>query len=577
MARRARLARRRTARSGALRVALIYAVVAAAWIVISDQFLDRFGTGLVLVSIGKGLLFVVATACMLFVLVRRHSSALERAEQQMRATVESMTDPVLVADRAGRIAQANQAALNLFAPDVIGRPTAGLFGGHEDVLAVALRGAPVPASEVCVDSTSGLKRTFSVRASPIWEETEIVGAVASLRDVSELRESEQRHRVLSAELAKSNKRKDEFIAMLSHELRNPLAPIRNSLYVLNRADPMGDQAARAKAVIERQVVHMSRLVDELLDATRISRGLIELKRERLELNALVWRVAEDHRSVFASRGVGFAVELLHRRLYVNGDPVRLAQVVGNLLLNAAKFTPAGGSARLSVTQAGPGHAAVRVEDTGMGVPAELLPQLFAPFVQADKSLARSQGGLGLGLVLVKGIVELHGGDVSAASDGRGRGATFMVRLPVESAAPLELVQPEAVNPPGHATRVLIIEDNVDAGESLKEALEMNGHVVAVATSGQEGIEKAHALGPDVILCDIGLPGMDGYEVARRLRADPELATIRLIALSGYAQPEDITRSRAAGFEDHVAKPPLLDQLEEKLAPALPRRVQPARR
>jgi len=378
-----------------------------------------------------------------------------------------------------------------------------------------------------------------------------------------LRESEDRYRSLFERLRETDRRKNDFLAMLSHELRNPLAPIKNSLFVLDRAPPGSAQARRAHEVIGRQVVHLTRLVDDLLDVTRISRGKVRLQRERVELRDLLHRTAEDHRSLFQGSGIELRVEA-SEPVYVDGDPTRLAQVVGNLLSNAAKFTARGGRVEVRLAR-GPGAAVVRVRDDGVGIPPDLLPRLFEPFVQADATLDRSKGGLGLGLALVRGLAELHGGSVSAHSAGPGTGAEFVVRLPVEPAEP-------AAPPPRHvapvharrALRVLLIEDSADAAESLKEALELNGHSVEIARTGFEGLDKARAWRPDVVLCDIGLPGIDGFEVARRMRADPALRNAPLVALSGYAGPEDLERSRDAGFLRHLAKPPDLQVLERTL-------------
>jgi CheY-like chemotaxis protein/nitrogen-specific signal transduction histidine kinase len=362
----------------------------------------------------------------------------------------------------------------------------------------------------------------------------------------------------------ADQRKNEFLAMLSHELRNPLAPIRNAVHILDKAAPGGAQARRAQRIIDRQVTHLARLIEDLLDVTRISRGKIELRCERLELNGLIRRTAEDHRSELAQGEIDFALEVTDVPLYVNGDPTRLAQVVGNLLQNAAKFTPAGGRVKLSL-DAADGEAVIRLEDTGRGISADTLAHLFEPFVQGEKGLDRSRGGLGLGLALVKGLTELHHGKVSVHSDGVGRGAQFVVKLPLDRAAAAP--QEEAEQPAAAkrcSLKVLVIEDNVDAAESLKEVLELDAHVVEVAHEGREGIEKARRFHPDVILCDIGLPQMDGYQVARELRTDASLSSTYVVALSGYAQPEDVERSRLAGFDEHLVKPPDLGALDRML-------------
>jgi two-component system CheB/CheR fusion protein len=298
--------------------------------------------------------------------------------------------------------------------------------------------------------------------------------------------------------------------------------------------------------------------------TRISRGKIQLQRERVDLNELIGRVIDDHRSVVAQNGLQLDVDLPRTPLWIDGDRTRLTQVVGNLLQNAAKFTELGG--RISVSLASNDNlreAVFRVRDTGVGIGADMLPRVFEPFAQADATLARSKGGLGLGLTLVKALVEMHGGRVTVESEGVGKGAEFAMRLPVggEGARPLHAAEPARVRP----QRILIIEDNVDAANSLREVLELDGHSVAVAYSGTQGISTARSFRPEVVLCDIGLPGIDGYQVAQALRGDPVLRDTRLVALTGYAGPEDVARSSAAGFDAHIAKPPDVEELRGRLA------------
>jgi CheY-like chemotaxis protein len=372
-------------------------------------------------------------------------------------------------------------------------------------------------------------------------------------------------RAANAKLVEGDRLKNEFLAMLSHELRNPLAPILNSVYILERAVPGGEQATRARAVIQRQSVHMTRLIDDLLDVTRVSRGKIRLQRERVDLGRIVRATAEDQREIFLSNGIELHVSVVSEPLFVDGDPTRIAQMIGNLLQNAAKFTHPGGHTYLSLAPGDDGQALVQVRDDGAGIQPELLARLFEPFVQADRTLDRSRGGLGLGLALVKGLVELHGGSVIAKSEGPGKGALFTLRLPLGASAEHRLAHPRAEQPRSSVRRVLVVEDNADAAQSLKEALELSGHVVEVALLGETGIERSRTFLPDVIVCDIGLPGLDGYSVAEAIRADPALRTIRLVALTGYAGPEDIERSRAAGFDHHLAKPPDMAQLERVVA------------
>jgi signal transduction histidine kinase/CheY-like chemotaxis protein len=368
-------------------------------------------------------------------------------------------------------------------------------------------------------------------------------------------------------LRDADRRKNEFLAVLSHELRNPLAPIANSLYILGHAPPDGAQASRARQVIGRQTAQLSHLVNDLLDVTRITRNKVQLQKERLVLNEVVRCAVDDNRSSFERARVRLELAPAPRLVPVIADRARIAQVVGNLLQNAVKFTSEGGWTRVSVAAEG-GEAVVRVADDGAGMGSETLGQLFQPFVQADETLDRSRGGLGIGLALVKGLVELHGGTVAAHSDGPGKGSEVVVRLPLDIGTALE----PTATPASSARvrrRILVIEDNVDAADSLREALECDGHEVAVAYDGPDGLAKARALEPEVVLCDIGLPGMNGFDVARALRADERLKGTLLVAVSGYALPEDLQRATEAGFERHLAKPPSIEKVEALLAAALP--------
>jgi PAS domain S-box-containing protein len=365
------------------------------------------------------------------------------------------------------------------------------------------------------------------------------------------------------ELRNANRAKDEFLNLLSHELRNPLAPISNSLFILEHAEPTGQQARRAKEVIGRQVGHLTHLVDDLLEVTRITRGKVELRRARLDLGELVRLTGEDYRDLLKKRGVDFSIDTQDRAVWVDGDETRLAQVIGNLLHNAAKFTPTGGKVMLSVVKVD-GEAELHVIDTGTGIDPALLGRVFEPFVQAEQSLARTEGGLGLGLALVKGLVELHGGSVEAHSGGSGRGAEFVVHLRTVPSPEPDRADAAGVRLPQRVLRVLVVEDNADAAESLAELVRMLGHEVEVAYDGPSAIAKATAVSPDLVLCDIGLPGMNGYDVARALRSNPKLRSTRLVAVTGYAQPEDVERATEAGFIGHIPKPPSPSVLERYL-------------
>jgi PAS domain S-box-containing protein len=386
-------------------------------------------------------------------------------------------------------------------------------------------------------------------------------------DTTERLRTDQALKKANIQLIEADRRKSEFLAVLSHELRNPLAPITNSLYVLDHATPGSEQARRAKTVIDRQVGQLARLVDDLLDVTRIARDKIHLQRQALELNELVRRTLDDHRLQFEKNGVDLTLTAAPEPIFIEGDWNRLAQVIGNLLQNAAKFTPRGGHTTVTVAlDPAVMSAVVRVTDTGVGMSPEVLSRLFQPFMQADTSLDRGKGGLGLGLALVKGLVELHGGAIEAHSGGLGQGAEFVVRLPVETPDEAR-ASVELRSMPQVRRRVLIIEDNLEAAESLREALEFNEHQVEVANTGSVGLAKARTFRPEVVLCDIGLPGMEGYDVARAFRSDEALKKTYLVALTGYALPEDMERAQEAGFDKHVAKPLGLKDLQDLLAEA----------
>jgi len=386
-------------------------------------------------------------------------------------------------------------------------------------------------------------------------------AVRMLGTVSDVTE-----RMLAEEaLREADRRRSDFLGVLSHELRNPLAPIRNCVYVLERATPGGDQARKALAVIDRQVTHLTRLIDDLLDITRISSGKVRLQRARLNLVDLVGRAVDDHRTLLAGREV--TLDLPTRPVWIQGDATRISQMVGNLLSNAAKFTLEKARIGVTLTEAR-GDAVLEVADTGLGIDADTLGRLFVPFVQSDRSLDRSPGGLGLGLALVRALAELHGGSVTARSEGPQRGACFTIRLPLD-VAPDAALEPEAKpGVQGGTRKVLVIEDNRDGAEALSMALKLLGHDVTVAFDGTEGLAKAHEVKPDVIVCDVGLPGIvDGYRVARSLRDDADLASAYRVALTGYAQPEDQAKAQEAGFDVHLAKPADMNVLERLVAKA----------
>jgi PAS domain S-box-containing protein len=400
-------------------------------------------------------------------------------------------------------------------------------------------------------------RRFLTRVLPLRDsEGEVLQWFGTSTDVTDLVEAEE-------SLREASRRKDEFLGMLSHELRNPLAPIRNSIYLVRHAKDAA-QAARALDVIARQTEHLTRIVDDLLDVTRIARGKIELHRSRVDLRELVAHAGDDLRPVMAERGVAFRTELPPEPVWADADATRVAQVVGNLLHNAAKFSRRGGEATLSLRALG-AEAEISVTDTGVGIAPKLLAQVFEPFVQGERTLARTEGGLGLGLAVVKAVAELHGGSVRAESAGEGRGATFVVRLPTSASGAAQPVAPAAGSTERAARprRILVVDDNRDAAETLALIVTMLGHEAAVAFDGPAALEQLRRDPFDTVLCDIGLPGMSGYEVARALRASHG-ADLRLIAVSGYARPEDVQEAAASGFDGHVRKPCDLAEIERML-------------
>ena len=370
-------------------------------------------------------------------------------------------------------------------------------------------------------------------------------------------------------LREADRHKNEFLAMLAHELRNPLAPIRNAVEVMRLVGSQAGPVAQARDMIDRQVTHMARLIDDLLDMSRISRGKVLLRKQRLDLTALVRDVAEDHRRSLEAGGLQVTVELPATALWTVGDPTRLAQVLGNVLHNAAKFTDAGGAVAVVLQRAADEKTAlVTIRDTGIGMEPAMLGRVFDTFSQADSSLDRSRGGLGLGLALVKGLVELHGGTVGASSPGLNQGTEIRIRLPLrEPAATTAPVAPPAPNArAAKPARVLVIEDNEDAAASLHMLLSLAGHQVETAPSGQAGLAAVPNFQPEVVVCDIGLPGgMDGYAVARALRQQPAHGGMLLIALTGYGQDGDKEMSLEAGFDIHLTKPVDFEELQGLLA------------
>ncbi|HXZ85555.1 MAG TPA: PAS domain S-box protein, partial [Myxococcota bacterium] len=406
----------------------------------------------------------------------------------------------------------------------------------------------------------GLYHPVLARGIPVRNERGEITAWAGLNlDISRLKQVEE-------ELREIDRRKDEFLATLAHELRNPLAPIRNSLLVL-RAGGTAANSTHVHDMIERQLSHLIRLVDDLLEVSRITSGKVDLRRERVELADVVRAALEASMPAIDAAGHQLELALAGEPLVLEADAVRLAQVLANLLNNAAKYTEEGGSIQLSARREG-GSAVVSVRDNGLGIPPAMLPRVFDLFTQIDRTLGRAQGGLGIGLALVKRLVEMHGGRVEARSAGWGAGSEFVVRLPL---APSEAASRADAAPPARTPavrvrrRFLVVDDNRDAADSLALLLEAYGAEVQVAYDGSSALAQLRGVRPDVVLLDLGMPGMDGFELAARIRKQPELAGILLVALTGWGQPEDRRATRAAGFDLHLVKPVSPPELRELIA------------
>jgi PAS domain S-box-containing protein len=503
------------------------------------------------------------------------------ARLRLAAIVESSDDAIIGQTLDGGISSWNKGAERLFgytALEIIGRPLSVLVpGDHPDELPVIMekikRGEYIEHFETERVRKDGSRMQMSLTISPVRNaEGEIIGASKIARDITErkraeraLRRSEAGFRQLAEALKEEDRRKNEFLALLAHELRNPLAPLRNGLEVLRLAGNAGRSGEEARTMMERQLQQLVRLVDDLLDLSRISQGKIGLRKAPLTLRAAVVSAIESSRPLLDEKGDELIVNLPESPIYIDGDKARLAQVISNLLNNAAKYSSPRGQISLTVTGED-GEALINVRDKGIGIPAHLLPRVFDMFMQIEGSLNRSQGGLGVGLTIVRRLVELHGGSVEARSEGEGRGSEFIIRLPTV-AGPAEEPGPTANRPVGKVAghRVLIADDNADAADSLAMMLRIMGNEVRTAHDGQAAVEVAADFRPDVILLDIGMPRLSGHEACGRIRALRGGKDAHIVALTGWGQKNDRVRSRQAGFDGHLVKPIEPAALEKLLA------------
>jgi len=504
---------------------------------------------------------------------RKRSDA---ATSQLAAIVDSSDDAIISKNLNGVIQSWNASAQRLFgysAEQAVGRHVSFLFPPErmeeEDHILARLRaGERVYHFDTVRVRSDGQPIHVSLTISPIKDETgRIVGASKIVRDITESKRAELRTYSLLTQLQESDRRKDEFLAMLAHELRNPLAPLRNILEIMRHGDDDGTLMERVRSTLERQLAQMVRLVDDLLDVSRISRGSLDLRKERVELASVIQQSVETCRPLAERAKHALTITLPPMPIHLQADPARLAQVFCNLLNNAYKYTDPGGVIQLTVERQG-SDGVVTVRDTGVGIPPDKLDSVFEMFTQIDRSLERSQGGLGVGLTLVKRLVELHDGSVEARSDGPGRGSEFVVRLPILIENPrASSLEPSGGAAPTSMQRILIVDDNRDAATSLSMLLKLVGHETETAHDGREAFDAAESYRPNVMLLDIGLPKMNGYDVCRRIREQPWGKTMVLVALTGWGQDDDRRQSKDAGFDHHMVKPLDLAELTKLLAPA----------
>ena len=487
-------------------------------------------------------------------------------DEHYRLLTENVKDfAIFLLDTNGRIATWNSGAERILGyqeAEILGQPYAIIFIPQE-----IINRQPEHELEIARDKGRSEDERWHLRkdgsrlwasgvVTPLWDAVgKLRGYANVMRDVTDRKKAE-------VELAEANRRKDEFLAMLAHELRNPLAPILNALYLLRREKVVSAAQEEAAGIIDRQVRQIIRLVDDLLDISRISLGKIHLRQERVELSGIVHRAVETAQPLIESRKHELTVTVPPEAIWLDADAARMEQVIGNLLTNAAKYTEPGGRIRVTVEREGAG-VILRIKDTGIGILPEMLPRIFDLFVQAERSLDRAEGGLGIGLTLVKSLVQLHQGTIEASSPGVGQGSEFTVRL--HAVPEVTALQPERVTEEantGRALRLLVVDDNADTVESLAMLLRLSGHEVQTAMDGPAGLQAALSGNPDVAMLDIGLPGIDGYELARRIRQQTDKPV--LIAMTGYGQAEDRERTKEAGFDYHLVKPVDPEKLQELL-------------
>ena len=487
---------------------------------------------------------------------RETETALRQAQTHLAAVVESSDDSIIATDLEGRIRSWNRGATNLFgysAAEAVGQAVfmiipPELHAEENSIFEKVRAGERVEHYETQRIRKDGTRFDLSLTVSPVRDISgHIIGVSKVGRDITEAKRAQR-------ELADAARRKDEFLAILAHELRNPLAPIRYALSIAKQPQGTPEQRREAERVIERQVEQMGRLLDDLLDVSRIARGHVELRRKWVDLTSVIGAAIDSARPLIDLKEHALSLDLPREALRLEADPVRLTQILANLLTNAAKYTDRGGQIQLRAWREGE-SIALAVRDNGIGIAPAMIPRLFNLFAQAETALTRSEGGLGVGLALVKGFVHMHGGTVEARSDGPGTGSEFIVRLPAGGTPKEDREEMATQSPePSKRLRVLVADDNVDAAETCAMLLRLWDHEVQVAHTGREALSLAEAFKPQVALIDIGMPQLNGYQVAEAIRAQPWGRRTRLVAVTGWGQDEDKQQAREAGFDHHVTKP-----------------------
>jgi PAS domain S-box-containing protein len=501
---------------------------------------------------------------------RKAEDAAQLSTRQWQTTFDAISDGAMLLDSVGMVVQVNRTLERILERpwvELIGKDVATLWNGREGPEESLFSKMLASRDREATDLSLG-ERWLHVTLDPVRDASGVIkGALCLISDITDRKRMEMQLLRQAERLQEASQRKDEFLAMLAHELRNPLAPLSHTLEIIH-LQTKGNQLIEDSVVVaKRQIQHMARLLEDLLDVSRITRGKVDLRKKPVDFKTIVEHAVETILPMIESLNHELTVVLPETPISVNGDPTRLEQIVSNLLTNAAKYTESGGRINVSLASHD-GRAVLKVKDNGIGISAELRHQIFDLFVQADHSLDRAHGGLGIGLTLVRSLVELHDGDTSVYSAGPGQGSEFTLRIPLIKGAPAQApaVAPSLPHAPARPMRILVADDNRDSARTLAKFLELRGDQVFCTFDGPSTIEFVTQNEPDAVLLDIGLPGMDGYQVAEKLRTRWSSDRLKLIAVTGYGGDADLHRGRSSGFDHYLVKPLDLDTLDKALAP-----------